>query len=99
MIGSWIATLLLLLLVAKAILDKHRKPSGVFDVPFSRLVEDDRNDAECIFEDGMSEYEMAVAFISSGRCRLSDAAVAAVHPIHHRNLRSTDSTNRPQWAM
>lgn len=99
MIGSWIATLLLLLLVAKAILDKHRKPLGVFDVPFSRLVEDDRNDAECIFEDGMSEYEMAVAFISSGRCRLSNAAVAGDISIHNRNLRSTDSINRLQWAM
>ena len=42
----------------------------------------EENEIECIFSDDMSEFEKASAFISSGKVRLSDAAVVFISFYH-----------------
>lgn len=83
----------------KAIMEKRRRTQSYFYGIGSYVVVEDVDDCECIFEEGMTEYEMAVAFVRSGKCRLSDAAVRSCFSIHSRSSSSTDSTNKQRWVM
>ena len=78
MLGTWIATFLLLFLVYKALKRKQMRLTRNNYKCLSFLEQKEENDIECIFSDDMSEFEKASAFISSGKVRLSDAAVVFI---------------------
>ncbi|KAK8823463.1 hypothetical protein WA577_002383 [Blastocystis sp. JDR] len=73
----------------KAIVEKRR----------TKQVIENEDTCETIFEEGMSEYEMAVAFVRSGKCRLSDAAKLALYGLYKQATVGDVNTACPSFDM